>query len=125
MVPATNRSGDPWVNLPGTLYGGGRVAIMAQAQLDADPETCRTHPIGTGPFEFLKWDEGSSLKVTRNPNYWQTAPDGKPYPYLNAVEFRVLPSSDERVQQLVKGEINMMHTSTAAMATSTVAIMKL
>ena len=105
---------DPWVNLPGTLYGGGRVAIMAQAQLDADPETCRTHPIGTGPFEFLKWDEGSSLKVTRNPNYWQTAPDGKPYPYLNAVEFRVLPSSDERVQQLVKGEINMMHTSTAA-----------
>ena len=103
----------PWVAFPAVLYASGRLGIMAQAQLDADPGDCSAKPIGTGPFSFVSWTPNESLKVRRNSNYWQEAPDGKPYPYLNAVEFRPIQNSDARIAALQQGELNMLHTSTA------------
>lgn len=108
------RTKQPWVAFPAVLYASGRLGIMAQSQLDAEAEACSTRPVGTGPFAFESWTRGESLKVRRNDNYWQTAPDGKPYPYVNAVEFRPMPNSDARIAALQQGELNMLHTSTAA-----------
>ncbi|CAN5675688.1 ABC transporter substrate-binding protein [soil metagenome] len=102
----------PWVAFPAALYNSGRVAIVAQAQLDADPSSCEDQPIGTGPFSFVSWTKGSSLKVKRNPNYWQVAPDKKPYPYLDAIDFRPIANGDARLAALEQGELNMLHTST-------------
>ena len=104
----------PWVAFPAVLYASGRLGIMAQKQLDMSPEDCATKPIGTGPFSFVSWTRDDSLKVRRYPRYWQTAPDGKPYPYLNAIEFKPMQNSDSRIAALQQGELNMMHTSTSA-----------
>ncbi|HWJ98750.1 MAG TPA: ABC transporter substrate-binding protein, partial [Acidimicrobiales bacterium] len=104
----------PWVAFPAVLYASGRLGIMAQKQLDMDKADCATHPIGTGPFSFVSWTREQSLKVRRYPKYWQDAPDGKPYPYLNAIEFRPVQNSDSRIAQLQQGELNMMHTSTSS-----------
>ena len=49
--------------------------------------------------------------MVRNPDYWQLAPDGKPYPYLNAIDVRPVESSHERLTSLVRGDLNMLHTS--------------
>lgn len=103
-----------WVAFPAALYLSGRIGIMAQSQLDASDERCADTPVGTGPFSFVSWTPGVNLKTKRYPKYWQKAPDGKPYPYLTAVEFRPMPNSDARIAALEQGEINMMHTSTAA-----------
>ncbi len=102
----------PWVAFPAALYGSGRVAMVAQAQLDADEAQCQRQPIGTGPFRFVSWTPDVSLRVARNANYWQEAPDGKPYPYLDGIDFRPMPNSDARLAALQEGELNMLHTST-------------
>lgn len=104
----------PWVAFPAVLYASGRLGIMAQKQLDADAADCATKPIGTGPFSFVSWTRDESLKVRRWPKYWQEAPDGKPYPYLNAIEFRPMQNSDSRIAALQQGDLNMLHTSTSA-----------
>ena len=104
----------PWVAFPAALYSSGRVAMVSQSQLDATAVDCATKPVGTGPFEFVSWDADDSIKVQRNPGYWQEAPDGEPYPYLNAIEFRPVENTDGRVAALQRGDINMMHTSTVA-----------
>jgi peptide/nickel transport system substrate-binding protein len=101
----------PWVAFPAALYASGRLGVLAQSQLDASQESCETEPVGTGPFRFVSWSPGKSLKVVRNPDYWQLAPDGKPYPYLNAIDFRPVESSHERLTSLVRGDLNMLHTS--------------
>jgi peptide/nickel transport system substrate-binding protein len=111
----------PWVAFPAALYSSGRLGIAARAQLDASLQDCSSKPIGTGPFSFVSWNKNVALKLKRNPHYWQTAPDGEPYPYLDAVEFRPMPNSDERVAALAQGEINMMHTSTASDMTTNLA----
>ncbi len=103
----------PWSAFPAVLYSSGRLGILAQSQLD-DQTTCDRRLIGTGPFKLVSWKKGVSLKVKRNPDYWQEAPDGKPYPYLNAIDFRPVPNGDARVAGLQSGELNMIHTSTAA-----------
>ena len=109
----------PWVAFPAVLYASGRLGIMAQRQLDADPQDCATKPVGTGPFSFVSWQRDQSLKVRRYPKYWQVAPDGKPFPYLNAIDFRPMQNSDARIAALQQGDINMLHTSTSADMAST------
>ena len=105
----------PWVAFPAFLFSGSRFGIMAQAQLD-DEEDCNTKLIGTGPFRFDSWIQNDKLTGTRNEDYWQTAPDGEPYPYADAIEFRVLVDGQVRINSLKSGSgANIIHTSNAEM----------
>lgn len=102
-------TGVPWVAFPAYL-GGARLGMMAQAQLD-DPESCARSPIGTGPFRFVSWTTNAKLVVERNEDYWQVAPDGEPYPYLDRIEFRPIPDLEVRTNALRAGDIDALHTS--------------
>jgi peptide/nickel transport system substrate-binding protein len=102
----------PWPALPAYLYGGGRLGIMAQAQLD-DPDTCDTKLIGTGPFKLQQWAVNDHLSATRNPSYWAKDGAGRALPYLDAIEFRPIPDSDARLNAFLAGELDMLHTSAA------------
>ncbi|MGW1118182.1 ABC transporter substrate-binding protein [Streptomyces tanashiensis] len=55
--------------------------------------------IGTGPFALTRWSPGAGLSFTRNEKYWQ--PDR---PYLDAVEFRVVPQADALLSSLRTGQ---------------------
>jgi len=33
------------------------------------------HPVGTGPYKFVKWDVGKQITVERNDNYWGEKPE--------------------------------------------------
>ena len=35
------------------------------------PAQMRQHPIGTGPFKFVEYKQNKSIKVVRNPDYWE------------------------------------------------------
>lgn len=108
LVITTKR---PWVSVDAILYASGRLGIMAQAQLDAPGDACATHPIGTGPFEFVSWTKNQKLTAKRNPDYWQIAPDGEPYPYLDEIEFRPIPDATVRANALDSGDITALHAA--------------
>lgn len=99
----------PWVAFPAYLYASGRLGIVAQSQLD-DTETCDRKLIGTGPFKFVEFVVNDHLTVRRNPKYWQTAPDGKPYPYLDEIVFRPVADEGQRVNGLQSGELDVITT---------------
>jgi len=46
----------------------------------------RKHPVGTGPFAFLAWEEGQALMLKRNPNYFERDNSGVRLPYLSGVK---------------------------------------
>ncbi len=102
----------PWPAFPAYLSGGGRLGIMAQAQLD-DPDSCDTDLIGTGPFMLEEWEVGDHLSATRNPDYWATDADGQQLPYLDRIEFRPIADAETRVNALTSGGIDIMHTEQA------------
>jgi peptide/nickel transport system substrate-binding protein len=99
----------PWVALPATLT---QVGIMAESQIN-DKKTCNSKMVGTGPFKLASWKPNQSLVAQRNPDYWLIAPDGQPYPYADAIEFRPISETQQRVNALESGEIDVMLTPQA------------
>lgn len=49
------------------------------------------HPVGTGPFKFEEWVQDDKLILSRNENYWRVDEEGNQLPYLDGIEFRVIP----------------------------------
>lgn len=101
----------PWPAFPATLFASGRLGMMAQAQLDSD--NCAREMIGTGPFELENWTTGESLSATKNPDYWGTDADGNQLPYLDRIEYQPYPDGGARVNALLGGSVNMIHTASA------------
>jgi peptide/nickel transport system substrate-binding protein len=46
----------------------------------------RRHPVGTGPFRFVAWDEGQALIFTKNKRYFERDSAGKRLPYLDGIK---------------------------------------
>ena len=47
----------------------------------------RSHPCGTGPFQFKSWEEGQALILLKNEKYFETE-NGNRLPYLDAIKVR-------------------------------------
>src|SRR5688572_23615160 len=45
----------------------------------------RRHPVGTGPFQFVAWEEGQALVLKKNPGYFEKDQEGKSLPYLDGI----------------------------------------
>jgi len=46
----------------------------------------RRHPVGTGPFRFVAWEEGQALVMARNDRYFETDSAGNRLPYLDGIK---------------------------------------
>jgi ABC-type transport system substrate-binding protein len=46
----------------------------------------RRHPVGTGPFQFVAWEEGQALVMKKNDHYFEKDSTGKALPYLDGVK---------------------------------------
>ena len=58
------------------------------------------HPIGTGPYKFVRWDTGEQLVLERNDDYWG------PKSYLKRMVFQALEEPYVAAQLLKKGQID-------------------
>ena len=65
----------------------------------------RTHPIGTGPFKFVELKQNESMRVERNPDYWKPG-----RPYLDGVEFTIIPNRSTAILAFVSGRFDMTFT---------------
>ncbi len=46
----------------------------------------RAHPVGTGPFMFKNWKEGTALILTKNTDYFEKDDTGNSLPYLDGIK---------------------------------------
>lgn len=46
----------------------------------------RRHPVGTGPFAFVAWEEGHALVLKKNQHYFERDALNKPLPYLDGIK---------------------------------------
>src|SRR6476661_5112008 len=100
----------PWVAFESYLYLDGRQGIVAPAQL-ANPDTCKSNLIGTGPFKLDHWTINQELVATKNPDYWQKDAKGNQLPYLDKITFKPIAEAGQRVASLQGGQLDVMHTS--------------
>ncbi|TVZ53447.1 ABC transporter substrate-binding protein [Dokdonia sp. Hel_I_53] len=70
----------------------------------------RSHPIGTGPFKFKKWEEGVKLVFRKNELYYERDENGVQLPYLEAVAITFLPDKQSEFLQFAQGNIDFLNS---------------
>ncbi len=92
----------PFAPLPVML--GYNQAIVPKHLLEGQdlnqPTEFLKNPIGTGPFKFKEFVQGSHLEAVANPDFFDGAP------YLDGIVFKVIPDGNARVAQAKAGEID-------------------
>ena len=70
----------------------------------------RSHPIGTGPFKFKRWEEGVKLVLRKNNLYFEKDEDGNRLPYLETVAITFLPDKQSEFLQFAQGNLDMLNS---------------
>jgi len=69
----------------------------------------RSHPCGTGPFQFVLWEEGEALILHRNDHYWEKDANGKTLPYLDAVKISFFDNKATEFLQFRQGALSFVN----------------
>ncbi|MGQ0584097.1 MAG: ABC transporter substrate-binding protein [Reyranella sp.] len=72
----------------------------------ANGRDMRSKPIGTGPFKVVDFKRNESIKLVRNPDYWK-----KGRPYLDAIDWKIVPNRSTRMLGFIAGEFDMTFDS--------------
>ena len=61
-------------------------SIVAKEAVDKYGSNFRRHPVGSGPFAMVAWEEGQALVLKRNINYFEKDSSGYALPYLDGIK---------------------------------------
>jgi peptide/nickel transport system substrate-binding protein len=62
----------------------------------------RTRPIGTGPFKFVEFKRGDSIRLVRNPDYFK-----KGRPYLDGIDIKIIENRSTRILAFTTGDFDL------------------
>ena len=68
-------------------------------------EKFNRNPIGTGPFEFVRWVPGNVIELKRFDRYWM-----KGLPYLSGIKFLIVPDPFVRATMLRTRQVDVVET---------------
>tara|TARA_B100000767_G_C19778353_1_gene544262 strand:- start:11734 stop:13296 length:1563 start_codon:yes stop_codon:yes gene_type:complete len=70
----------------------------------------RSNPIGTGPFQFKKWEEDVKLVLRKNDLYFERNKSGEKLPYLEAIAISFLPDLQSEFMMFVQGKFDFLNS---------------
>jgi len=71
------------------------------------------HPIGTGPYRFVSWQQGEQVVLEANPDYWGGAPK-----QIRRLVFKPIPDAATRVAALESGAADIINEVPVALLTT-------
>jgi oligopeptide transport system substrate-binding protein len=79
----------------------GHAKIVPKEVVEQQGEAFGVHPIGTGPFKFVRWERAKDIVLVANPDYF----DGPPR--LSQVLYRIFPGEelDAMYEQFERGNL--------------------
>jgi ABC-type transport system substrate-binding protein len=86
--------------LPTLAYSAGFVLSPAAYQKYGE-EYCMVHPVGTGPFKFVSYEQDSKIVAKKFDGYWQ-----KGKPYLDKIEMLYVKEMADAVNLLRNGQVD-------------------
>ena len=76
-------------------------AMISPAALKKYGKDIGFHPVGTGPYEFVTWNQTEFVKVKKFAGYWKAG-----YPKLDSITWRPVVDNNTRAAMLQTGEAN-------------------
>src|SRR5690606_17154558 len=84
-------------------------SVLAPEAVAAYGKNIRRHPVGTGPFKMLTWEEGQALILTRNNNYFEKDSAGNSLPYLNGIKITFFDSKATEFLLFRQGQLDFLN----------------
>ena len=82
-------------------------SVVPSEAIDMYGQDFRRNPVGTGPFSFKMWDEGTKLVLVKNETYFEF--DGaNRLPYLDAVTVSFVKDKETSFMELLNGKYDML-----------------
>lgn len=69
----------------------------------------RRHPCGTGPFQYVAWEEGQALILKRNPLYFEKDSAGKRLPYLDGIKVSFFENKATEFLEFQQGRLDFIN----------------
>ena len=69
----------------------------------------RSHPCGTGPFQFVAWEEGLALIFKKNENYFEKDSAGNRLPYLDGMKITFNESKATEFLLFRQGQLDFLN----------------
>ena len=70
----------------------------------------RSHPVGTGPFQFKYWKEGEILVLLKNKHYFEKDEKGRALPYLDAVTATFINDKQSGFMSFLKKDLDFYYS---------------
>lgn len=69
----------------------------------------RRNPCGTGPFRFIRWEEGQVLLLARNEKYFERDSAGNRLPYLDGIKVSFLDNKATEFLEFTQGRLDFIN----------------
>jgi peptide/nickel transport system substrate-binding protein/oligopeptide transport system substrate-binding protein len=94
---ALNEAVAPFVS----ILAVGHAKIVPKEVVERQGEAFGAHPIGTGPFKFVRWERGKEIVLVTNPDYFGGSPK------LSRIVYRVFQGEqfDRMYEEFQKGHL--------------------
>ena len=93
-----------------TVEGGAEAAEINNAW---PTDVALSEVVGTGPFMYDSYTAGQLVTLTRNPNYWKVDAAGTQLPYVEQVDYLIVPGTEAQVAQFMAGNLDQLNISGA------------
>ena len=84
-------------------------SILPREAVEKYGPALRRHPVGTGPFKMLAWEEGQALVLTRNETYFEKDSTGKKLPYLDGIKITFFDSKATEFLLFRQGQLDFIN----------------
>jgi oligopeptide transport system substrate-binding protein len=69
----------------------------------------RRNPCGTGPFQFVAWEEGQALILKKNPDYFEKDSVGEQLPYLDGIKVSFYDNKATEFLEFQQGRLDFVN----------------
>jgi len=84
-------------------------SIVAKEAVEKYGNDFRRHPVGTGPFRFVAWEEGQALILKKNNNYFEKDSLENPLPYLDGIKVSFNESKATEFLEFQQGKLDFIN----------------
>ncbi len=84
-------------------------SIVAKEAVEKYGNNFRRHPVGTGPFRFVAWEEGQALVLAKNDHYFEFDSLGNRLPYLDGIKISFYDSKATEFLMFRQGKLDFIN----------------
>jgi peptide/nickel transport system substrate-binding protein len=84
-------------------------SIVPKEAIEKYGSDFRRHPVGTGPFAFVAWEEGQALILKKNKKYFEVDSAGHRLPYLDGIKVSFYDSKATEFLLFRQGQLDFIN----------------